>query len=132
MYNRDKFSYDNISITFQVDNISNRQENSGESLRNYFQSRNKQKHYSLIVLVNPHILMKCNLIDIYDIILFQMGGNFPVTTPDLIFYWKHNGVRSSHWRCLQHRCFPVKLAKFLRTPFLNNICFLVQYGLLML
>ena len=23
---------------------------------------------------------------------------------------------------LQHRCFPVKLAKFLRTPILNNIC----------
>ena len=86
LYNRDKFPYDNISITFQVDNISNRQENSGESLRNYFQSRNKQKYYSLIVLVNPHISMKCNLIDIYDIILFQMRRNFPVTTPDLIFY----------------------------------------------
>ena len=45
--------------------------------------------------------MKCNLIDISVIILFQKKSNFPVTARDLIFYWKNTAFRRSHRRCLR-------------------------------
>ena len=68
MYNRDKFLYDvAVGITFRTDKeipVIH------EVLRNYFQSRNKQKHYSLKIWGNPYILMKCSL-TICIIILFQ-------------------------------------------------------------
>ena len=44
-----------------------------------------KKHYSRTIRGNPHILMKCSLIDICDIILFQKKSNFPVAARDLIF-----------------------------------------------
>ena len=41
-----------------------------------------------------------------------------------VFFNKVVGVKACNFikKALQHRCFPVKFAKFLRTPILKNIC----------
>ena len=88
--------------------------------------RNKQKHYSLIISGNLHILMKYRFIDICVIILFQKS-NFSVTARDFIFHYKHiqsegatGGVRKLVKMRLQHRCFPVKLAKCLKNTYFEH------------
>ena len=112
LHNRDKFPYDvAVGITFRIDKeipVIH------EVLRNYFQSRNEQKHYFLTILGNPHILIKCILL------IFAFSE---VAT---------GGVRDFIKMRLQHRCFLEKLAQFLRAPISNNICSPVQYGLLVL
>ena len=55
--------------------------------------------------------------------------NFTVSTPKTIFnykLWNSRFTKNCHQfaeeKRLQHRCFPVKFAKFLKTPFLKNVC----------
>ena len=86
---------------------------------------------------------------IYCLIHSYLSKNKSITPPPLTFSWAiYEFIRTSHWRWfmekavlknfavftaklqtwnfikkrLQHRCFPLNIAKFLSTPILKNIC----------
>ena len=132
MCNRDKSPYDiTVGITLRTGNKIQL-----KLLENNFK-RNKQKH--LIISGNLHILMKCSLIDICVIFYFRRRAIFLLQ--HVIWYSIKNtleseaatgGVLNFIKMRLQHRYFPVKLAKFLRIPIMNNMCSPVQYGLLVM
>ena len=59
---------------------------------------------------------------------WSLWGILRIKTPERP-HWCLSGVFTVNFRpatllkkILQHRCFPVRFAKFLRTPFLKNIC----------
>ena len=95
MHNRDKFPYDvAVGITFRTDKeipVIH------EVLRNYFQSRNKQKHYFLTILGNPHILIKCILIDICVLRSSHRRCSrlYQNETPAQVFSWETSLVFTS-------------------------------------
>ena len=68
----------NFRMTSQLGYYLEQKRKSQCNSLNYFQSRNKPKALPLIILGNPPILMKCSLIDICIIILFQKKSNFTV------------------------------------------------------
>ena len=65
--------------------ISSRWGNPDEILRKIIFKKNKQKHYTLIISGNLHVLTKCSFIDNCVIIIFRKKSNFPIIACDLIW-----------------------------------------------